>query len=83
MREPNEVAQGCIPASVNVPFSEFASAFDVNSDSVSSADFKRRFAFPRPDYDHKIIFYCRSGKRSGEALQIARQRGWWKYVSCC
>lgn len=81
MREPNEVAQGCIPASVNVPLSEFSEAFDVNSDSVSSSEFQRRFSFPRPSYDHKIVFYCRSGKRSDEALQIARQRGWWKYVT--
>ena len=80
VREPNEVAQGCIPASVNVPLSEFAAAFDVESDSVSSADFSRRFAFPRPEYDHKLIFYCRSGRRSEQALQIARERGWWKYV---
>ncbi|KAI3627085.1 hypothetical protein CBS14141_001086 [Malassezia furfur] len=77
VREPNEVAQGCIPASVNVPLSEFSEAFDVNSDSVSSSEFQRRFSFPRPTYDHKIVFYCRSGKRSDEALQIARQRGWW------
>lgn len=80
VREPNEVAQGIIPSAVNVPLSEFSAAFDVNSESVSSTDFERRFSFPRPTYDHEIVFYCRSGRRSQEALEIARQRGWWKYV---
>ncbi|WFD39634.1 uncharacterized protein MJAP1_002614 [Malassezia japonica] len=77
VREPNEVAQGIIPSAVNVPLSEFSAAFDVNSESVSSTDFERRFSFPRPTYDHEIVFYCRSGRRSQEALEIARQRGWW------
>ncbi|WFD41801.1 hypothetical protein MPSI1_000437 [Malassezia psittaci] len=80
VREPNEVAQGCIPASVNVPLTEFTKAFDVNSDSSASTEFQRKFSFPRPSYDHKIIFYCRSGRRSEQATQIARERGWWKYV---
>lgn len=81
VREPNEVAQGIIPSAVNVPLSEFSAAFDVNSDAVSSTDFERKFSFPRPTYDHEIVFYCRSGRRSQEALEIARQRGWWKYVA--
>ncbi|WFD30217.1 hypothetical protein MSPP1_001234 [Malassezia sp. CBS 17886] len=77
VREPNEVAQGMIPSAVNVPLSVFPTAFDVNSSAPPSIDFQREFSFPRPSYDSKIIFYCRSGKRSAEATDLARKRGWW------
>ncbi|CCU97882.1 unnamed protein product [Malassezia sympodialis ATCC 42132] len=80
VREPNEVAQGMIPAAVNVPLSEFGSAFNPNSYSENANDFERKFSFPRPSFDDPIVFYCRSGKRSQQALETARERGWWKYV---
>lgn len=80
VREPNEVAQGMIPSAVNVPLSEFSQAFDVDSESGSSTDFERKFSFARPSYDHEIVLYCRSGRRSQEAMEIANKRGWWKYV---
>lgn len=75
VREPNEVAQGIIPSAVNVPLSQFQKAF-----SGSGGDFLREFAFQRPAYDDKVIFYCRSGKRSQQALEFAQKNGWWKYV---
>lgn len=77
VREPNEVSQGIIPAAVNVPLSEFAAAFNPESESPSSTDFERKFSFPRPKYDDPIIFYCRSGRRSQQALEEAQKRGWW------
>ena len=80
VREPNEVSQGMIPAAVNVPLSEFATAFNPESTAPASSDFERKFSFPRPNFDDPIIFYCRSGQRSGQALETAQQRGWWKYV---
>ena len=40
----------------------------------------REFAFQRPAYDDKVVFYCRSGKRSQQALEFAQKNGWWKYV---
>lgn len=75
VREPNEVAQGIIPSAVNVPLSQFQKAF-----SGSGGDFLREFAFQRPAYDDKVVFYCRSGKRSQQALEFAQKNGWWKYV---
>ncbi|SPO31025.1 uncharacterized protein UTRI_05337_B [Ustilago trichophora] len=72
VREPNEVAQGIIPSAVNVPLSQFQKAF-----SGSGGDFLREFAFQRPAYDDKVIFYCRSGKRSQQALEFAQKNGWW------
>lgn len=72
VREPNEVAQGIIPSAVNVPLSQFQKAF-----SGDGGDFLREFAFQRPAYDDKIVFYCRSGKRSQQALEFANKNGWW------
>ncbi|ETS60171.1 hypothetical protein PaG_05711 [Moesziomyces aphidis] len=72
VREPNEVAQGIIPSAVNVPLSQFQKAF-----SGSGGDFLRDFAFQRPAYDDKVVFYCRSGKRSQQALEFAQKNGWW------
>ncbi|PWY98130.1 Rhodanese-like protein [Testicularia cyperi] len=72
VREPNEVAQGIIPSAVNVPLSQFQKAF-----SGSGGDFIRDFAFNRPEYDDKVVFYCRSGKRSQQALEFAQKNGWW------
>ncbi|PWN48096.1 Rhodanese-like protein [Violaceomyces palustris] len=72
VREPEEVAQGMVPSAVNVPLSKFESAF-----SGSGGDFVREFAFNRPAYDDKLVFYCRSGKRSQQALEFARKNGWW------
>lgn len=73
VREPSEVAQGMIPSAVNVPLSQFEQAF-----SGKGGDFVRDFAFDRPKYDSKIIFYCRSGKRSQQAVEFAQKNGWWK-----
>ena len=72
VREPNETAQGMIPSAVNVPLSEFTRAFNPSDEQ----DFERKYAFPRPSYDDKVIVYCRSGKRSTEAQEYARKMGW-------
>ena len=81
VREQKECEQGMIPSAVNVPLSVFSTAFDPNSSQLPSTDFERIFSFPRPSYDDKIVFYCRSGRRSAQAQEIALQCGWWKYVS--
>ncbi|CAO1633157.1 unnamed protein product [Sympodiomycopsis kandeliae] len=72
VREPSETSQGMIPSAVNVPLSDFTAAF-----SPSGNDFNRKYAFERPSFDDKIIVYCRSGKRSQQALEEAKKRGWW------
>lgn len=74
VREPDEVQAGIIPSAVNVPLSSFAKAFDKNG----GVDFEKQFAFARPGFDDKLIFYCRSGKRSQQALELAQKNGWWK-----
>lgn len=74
VREPDEVSAGMIPSAVNVPLTQFEKAFNPNK----GADFQEKFAFPRPSFNDKIIFYCRSGKRSEQALQVAKKNGWKK-----
>lgn len=74
VREPDEVAAGMIPSAVNVPLTKFENAFNKNG----GANFQQEFSFPRPGFDDKVIFYCRSGKRSAQAQDIARKNGWQK-----
>lgn len=62
-----------VPSAVNVPLSSFQSAF-----SGDGGDFKREYAFDRPSYGDKLVFYCRSGKRSAQALEFAQKQGWVK-----
>lgn len=72
VREPDEVLAGIIPSAVSVPLSQFDQAFNSNK----AADFRKKFAFDRPAFDDKIVFYCRSGKRSQQALEFATKNGW-------
>lgn len=74
VREPDEVSAGMIPSAVNVPLTQFEKAFSPNK----GADFQEKFAFPRPGFNDKLVFYCRSGKRSDQALQIVKKNGWKK-----
>ncbi|PWN41210.1 Rhodanese-like protein [Ceraceosorus guamensis] len=72
VREPDEVQAGIIPSAVSVPLSQFNDAFDSNK----GADFRKQYAFDRPAFDDKLVFYCRSGKRSQQALEFAQKNGW-------
>ncbi|KAK0553076.1 hypothetical protein OC845_001356 [Tilletia horrida] len=74
VREPDEVAQGIIPSAVNVPLSQFKKAF---ASTGTGGNFVRDFGFDRPQFDQQLVFYCRSGKRSQQALEYAQAQGWW------
>jgi rhodanese-related sulfurtransferase len=63
-----------IPSAVNVPLTQFEKAFNPNG----GADFQEKFSFPRPAFNDQLVFYCRSGKRSEQALQTAKKNGWQK-----
>ena len=75
VREPDEVLQGSIPSAVNLPLSELA-----NSLHLSSEAFKARFGWEKPKASQEIVFYCRSGKRSTTASDVAKRNGYTKYV---
>jgi len=71
VREPNEVTQGSIPSSVNIPLSVIAN--DIRLDPET---FKEKYGFEKPKRDQEVIFYCRSGKRSASAADVAKRNGY-------
>lgn len=42
--------------------------------------FKKKYAHAKPDQDSRIIFSCRSGRRSAEAATIAHKLGYSRYL---
>jgi rhodanese-related sulfurtransferase len=75
VREPDEVIQGMIPSAVNLPLSVLA-----NSLHLHHVAFKEKHGFEKPTKDQELIFYCRSGKRSTSASDIAKRNGYNKSV---
>jgi len=71
VREPDEVIQGMIPSAVNLPLSTLA-----NSLYLHHSAFKEKHGFDKPQRDQELIFYCRSGKRSASASDIAKRNGY-------
>ncbi|KAF8845412.1 Rhodanese-like protein [Paxillus ammoniavirescens] len=76
VREPDEVMQGSIPSSVNVPLSVL-----VNSLHLNPQTFRAQHGFEKPKKTQEIVFYCRSGKRSASACDIARRNGYENVVN--
>lgn len=70
VREPDETIQGMIPSAVNVPLSELSNAF-----ALPAVTWKEKFNFEKPRRDQEVIFYCRSGKRSSSAADVAKRNG--------
>ena len=75
VREPDEVIQGSIPSSVNIPLSILPSSLHLNAE-----DFENKFGFKKPKRQQDIIFYCRSGVRAATAGDIAQKNGYEKLV---
>lgn len=71
VREPNEYKDGFIPSALNMPITSNPDALFLSPD-----DFLAKFGFPKPDVNKEVVFYCRSGVRSGAAAQLARQSGY-------
>ncbi|TCD70039.1 hypothetical protein EIP91_005020 [Steccherinum ochraceum] len=71
VREPNEVLQGSIPSSVNLPLSVLAGSLHLKPE-----EFQEKFGFPLPRKDQEVIFYCRSGVRSTSACDVAKRNGY-------
>ncbi|KIJ45513.1 hypothetical protein M422DRAFT_29649 [Sphaerobolus stellatus SS14] len=70
VREADEIAQGSIPSAVSLPLSTLPSSLVLKPD-----EFFLKHAFLKPKRDQEIIFYCRSGKRSTTACEIAEKHG--------
>ncbi|KAI9137457.1 Rhodanese-like domain-containing protein [Paraphysoderma sedebokerense] len=74
VRTPEEVAAGAVPTSKNIPVTELQEAL-----SLPNTQFQLLYQFPKPSREmDKIIFYCRSGKRSQAAFEIAESLGFKK-----
>ncbi|KAF9649045.1 Rhodanese-like protein, partial [Thelephora ganbajun] len=73
VREPDEVVQGSIPSSVNIPLSVLPGSLYMKAE-----DFEKKFGFKKPRRDQEIIFYCRSGVRAATAGDIAKKNGYEK-----
>ncbi|KAF9282115.1 hypothetical protein BGZ68_006196 [Mortierella alpina] len=71
VRESGEVAQGVIPTSHHVPLANIQEAL-----SLPEKEFEARFGFKKFGKDDEVIFYCRSGRRSGMAFELAKQLGY-------
>lgn len=73
VREPDEVVQGSIPSAVNLPLSVLPNALHLPPE-----EFKEKFGFEKPRQDQELTFYCRSGKRSTTAADVAKRNGYTK-----
>ncbi|KAF8895049.1 Rhodanese-like protein [Gymnopilus junonius] len=71
VREPDEVVQGMIPSAVNLPLSVLGGALHTNP-----KEFLEKYGFEKPRQDQEVIFYCRSGKRSSTATDVAKRNGY-------
>lgn len=49
---------------------------------MSPEDFQATYGIPKPALDApELVFYCRSGKRSAEAISKVRELGYVTYVN--
>ncbi|TXT13198.1 hypothetical protein VHUM_01599 [Vanrija humicola] len=72
-REPDEVINGTIPSAVILPLSRLEAAL---SPKFNPGDFQREFAFAKPLPEQNMVFFCRSGRRSGLACELAEREGY-------
>ncbi|KAM0790869.1 hypothetical protein ACM66B_004710 [Microbotryomycetes sp. NB124-2] len=73
VRELADYAAGHISHAVHLPLSIFEASLAMDQDV-----FARTFRFSKPAHEQKIVLYCRSGRRSGLAADIARGCGYKK-----
>ncbi|KAJ7225748.1 endoplasmic reticulum protein [Mycena pura] len=71
VREPEEVIQGMIPSAVNLPLSVLSNSLHLHPDA-----FKAQHGFEKPKKAQELTFYCRSGKRSTTASDVAKRNGY-------
>ncbi|KAG7464533.1 hypothetical protein MATL_G00166680 [Megalops atlanticus] len=71
VRTKEEVQQGKIPGSINIPLDT------VESDlALDPAAFQAKFGVPKPPLDSpELVFHCQTGRRGGMAMEKARSLG--------
>lgn len=72
VREVSELKEtGPLPDSINIPLGELERALKASDD-----DFEKLYSIPKPQIDDQLVFSCRGGKRSAQALQKALNQGY-------
>ncbi|KAL1123312.1 hypothetical protein AAG570_002398 [Ranatra chinensis] len=75
VREKSEIAEtGVLPGGINIPLGELSDALE-----KSPTEFTELYHHAKPEKDTKIVFSCRSGRRSLAGLNIAKKLGFTKY----
>nr|XP_056709799.1 thiosulfate:glutathione sulfurtransferase [Euleptes europaea] len=74
VRSPEEVANGKIANSVNIPVVEVEEAFKMDPET-----FKMKYGVNKPPLDDEnVVFHCQIGKRGARATEIAVALGYAK-----
>ncbi|XP_040190459.1 thiosulfate:glutathione sulfurtransferase [Rana temporaria] len=74
VRNPEELQNGIIPNSVNIPVSEVEAALQMDA-----AAFKQKYKAEKPKLeDDNLIFHCQLGRRGQRAADIAASQGFTK-----
>ncbi|XP_072284482.1 thiosulfate:glutathione sulfurtransferase [Pyxicephalus adspersus] len=72
VRNPEEVQNGKIPNSINIPVSELEDAL-----KMDPAAFKQKFKAEKPKLDDSnVIFHCQLGRRGQRATEMAIAEGY-------
>ncbi|XP_050461216.1 rhodanese domain-containing protein CG4456-like isoform X1 [Cataglyphis hispanica] len=75
VREPVEIKEtGKLPGSIHIPMNDVQNIFL----NLSEEEFEKRYGKQKPGKDTKIIFSCRSGKRSKTVQEMIQKLGYTK-----
>jgi len=74
VRKSSECKHGMIPSAHNVPIEEIPDAF-----ALTDEEFEEKYKFVKPKKEDRIIFHCRTGRRSERVSQFVKGLGY-KYV---
>ncbi|XP_056409106.1 thiosulfate:glutathione sulfurtransferase-like isoform X3 [Hyla sarda] len=72
VRTVEEVTNGRIPGSVNIPVTEIEDALKMDPEAFKE---KYHVAKPQPN-DHNLVFHCQMGRRGQKATDIALGLGY-------
>ncbi|KAK3819671.1 MAG: Rhodanese-like domain-containing protein [Benniella sp.] len=75
VRDVNEVELGVIPTAHHIPLGELRGAL-TSFPSLSDQEVSEKFGLKKFGKDNEVIFYCRSGRRSKLAFELAQELGY-------
>lgn len=71
VREPEELKQGFIETSRNIPVGQVFQAFQLDD-----KDFEDKYKFEKPPKTAKVVVYCKAGGRSTDAANTLSSLGY-------